>query len=297
MRVNPDNNTALLAALERVSQDQQKVLKQLSSGLKVQTPSDDPSAAAALVNIQADDAEALQYLSNVKNMRMQMQAADSALNSVGLVLQRAVVLGVEGGTGTLSDADRSAIATELSGIKDQLLELANSSLQGTYLFSGTKVTTAPYAVDGSQSAGIDYQGNSTSNQIEVGQGYWIRANVPGISIFGDGQTGTFKALSDLITAVQNNTGVDVANGAVRNAIEQVSVARVHYGNAMNQLDSAQDIMNNRHIQLQQQVNNLAAVDMAQAASNLVSAETSRNALLDVISRSTARNLFDYLSNG
>src|SRR3954466_1449681 len=147
MRVNPDSNAALLAALERVSQDQQSVLKQLSSGLRVQTPSDDPAAAAALVNIQADDAQTQQYVSNVKSMQTHMQAADSALNSVMLALQRAVTLGIEGATGTLSDSDRNAVATELSGIKDELLELANSSLQGTYLFAGTAVSAPPYVAD------------------------------------------------------------------------------------------------------------------------------------------------------
>ncbi len=296
MRVNPDSNTTLLAALDRVTQKQQDVLKQLSSGLRVQTPSDDPAAAAALVTIQSDDAQTEQYASNINTVQMQLQAADSALNSVGTVLERAMTLGVEGATGTLSDSDREAIAAELSGIKDQLLQLANSSLQGVYLFGGTAVSIPPYIADNTQPAEVSYQGNDTSNEVELGQGYFIRANVPGNSIFGDGQNGVFKCLSDLISAVQNNSGIDAANTAVQSAMEQISVARVQYGNAMNQLTTSDGIMSSRHIQLQQQVNNLAAVDMAQAASDLVSAETSRNALLDVISRSTAHNLFDYLSN-
>lgn len=296
MRVNPDNNTSLLSALERVTQNQQQVLRQLSSGLKVQTPSDDPAAAAALVNIQAQDAETQQYVSNVKAGQTQMQAADSALNSVNTILRRAMTLGVEGATGTLSDADRGAIATELAGIKDQLLELSNSSLQGVHLFAGTAVSQAPYFSDNTSSSGISYRGNGGCNQIEVGQGYWIASNVPGTSIFGNGSNGAFQAISNLITAVQNNSGVDVANADIQAAMDQVSTARVQYGNAMNQLDSSQSIMRDRHVQLQQQVNNLAAVDMSHAASDLVSAETSRNALLDVISRSSGHSLFDYLGN-
>lgn len=294
MRVNPDINSGLLAGLERASENQQQILKQLSSGLRLQTPSDDPAGAAALVEVQADDSATEQYVSNTNAMQTRMQAADSALNSVVLALQRTVTLGVQGATGTLSDADRQAIANELTGIKNQIVQLANSSLQGVYLFSGTATSITPYVLDNSTASGIAYQGNGNSNQVEVGPNYWIQANVPGSSIFGDNSNGVFKAVSDLLSAVTNNSGVDAATTEVEAVKNQVSASRVQYGNAMNQLSSSQGILNNVHLQLQQQITNLSAVDFAQAASNLVTAETSRNALLDVIAKSNGTSLFDYL---
>jgi flagellar hook-associated protein 3 FlgL len=294
MRVNPDYRAALLHSLERVTESENDVLKQMSSGRKVETPSDDPAGAAALIQVQANDSSTSQFLANLGSVRTSMSAADSALNSVGLALQRALALGVQGGTGTLSDSDRQALSTELNGIKAQLLELANSSVSGVCLFAGTAVTTKPYVVDSTTSSGVRYQGNSGSTEVEVGPGYWIAGNVPGSSIFGDGNTGMFNAISDLITAVQSNSGVDGANAAISAAIAQVSVTRVHYGNAMNQIDSTGKIMNDRHLQLQQRMNDLAAVDMSKAASDLVSAETSRNALLEVIAKSNGLSLFDYL---
>lgn len=294
MRVNPDLRTGLLDALDRVNEGQQQVLDQLSSGLRIQTPSDDPAGAAALVEVQAEDSQTQQYASNVKAMQMQMQAADSALNSVGTALRRALSLGVEGANGTLSDSDRTAIANELSGIKDQLLELSNSSLQGNFLFSGTATSTQPYVADNSGAAGVSYQGNDQANQVEVGQNYWIRANVPGSSIFGDSNSGVFKAVSDLIAAVQGNGDVAAATGEVESMIGQVSTARVQYGNAMNQLSSSQGVLSDNHVQLQQQINNLSATDMSKAASDLATAQTSRNALLDVIAKSNGMSLFDYL---
>jgi len=294
MRVNPQMAPDLLAALDRVSSAEQKVLTQMSSGLKIETPSDDPAGAAALVEVQADDDQNQQYVANVNGMQMQMQAADSALSSVGSALQRALSLAVEGGSATLSDSDRSAIANELSGIKDQLLELSNSTLQGVYLFAGTSSSAAAYIADTSSPSGIAYQGNSNSNQVEVGNNYYINANVPGSSIFGDGTNGVFKAMSDLISAVQNNSGIDSATAAINTAINQVSTARVQYGNAMNQLTSSQGILNNEHVQFQQQISNLSATDMAQAASEFATAENSRNALLDVIAKANGTDLFDYL---
>ena len=295
MRVNPDINTSLLLALDRANENQQKILNQLSSGLRIQTPSDDPAGAAALVEVQSQDATNQQYVSNANAMQTQMQAADSALNSVGLALQRAITLGVEGAsTATLSDSDRSAIANELSGINDQLEQLANSSLQGVYLFGGTSTGTAPFVADDSSASGITYQGNAKINQVEIGQNYWISANVPGSTIFGDASTGVFKAISDLISAVQSNTGVGDATDEVSTAMKQVSASRVQYGNAMNQLTSSQGILSDVHVQLQQQINSLSATDVAQAASDLVTAETSRNAILQVIAKTNGMSLFDYL---
>ena len=77
-------------------------------------------------------------------------------------------------------------------------------------------------------------------------------------------------------------------------MDQVSAARVQYGNAMNQLTSSQGILSSLHLQLQQQISNLSATDMTQAASNLVTTETSRNALLEVIAKTNGMSLFDYL---
>lgn len=294
MRVNPNMQNDLLAALDRVDENQQQVLNQLSSGLRIQTPADDPAGAAELVEVQADDDSTEQYVSDANAMQSQMQAADSALNSVGEALNRALTLGVEGGSATLSDSDRSAIANELSGIQSELLQLSNSSLQGNYLFGGTATATTPYVADSSSSSGIGYQGNDTENQVEVGLNYWIKSNVPGSSIFGDGTDGVFKAISDLTNAVQNNSGIEAATAEISDSINQISTARVQYGNAVNQLDSSQGILNNVHVQLQQQINNLCATDMAQAATDLATTENSRNALLDVIAKTNGTNLFDYL---
>src|SRR5581483_112718 len=294
MRVNPDTNSAMLAALDRVNLNEQHTINQLSSRLRIQTPSDDPAGAAALVEVQSQDAETQQFTKNANAMQTQMQSADSALSSVVTALQRAVTLGVEGANATLSDSDRSAVANELAGVKDQLLQLANSSLQGVYLFAGTATSTAPYITDNSSPSGVAYQGNDQTKQVEVGQDYWIDANVPGSSIFGDGTSGVFKAVSGLISAVQNNTGVDVATDAVNTAMNQVTASRVQYGNTLNQLTSSEGILSNVHVQLQQQINSLAATDVAQAASDLVTSETSRNALLRVIAKTNGTSLFDYL---
>jgi flagellar hook-associated protein 3 FlgL len=295
MRVNPNTAPDLLASLQRISGDENSVLKQLGSGKRIEQPSDDPAGMAALVQLQASDENTQQYLRNVSAVRSRMQVSDSTLSSATIDLQRALTLGVEGGTGTLNDSNRNSVAIEIEGIANHMLDLANSSLAGTYLFAGTASTTKPFQA---ATAGlIEYQGSDSTNEIQVGEGLWIGTGVGGQRIFGADGSNVFDALKGLADAVRGAGDVTTAIATLRGSADQLSSARVNYGNALNQLDSAELVMNERHIQLAQQETELAGADVAELLTHLSSAETARNALLATIGKSNDVNLFDYLTNG
>ena len=292
MRVNPNHTDSMLAALQRLNANETEVLRQISSGQRIQNPCDGPAALASLVQLQNSDDNTKQYLLNGSAVRSQMQMSDSTLNSVVIGLERALSLGVSGGgSGTLNADDRNAIAMEIDGIRDNLLDLANTSLQGSYLFAGTNSGTKPF----DESSGtVIYKGSSNTNQVQIGEGLWIRSSVAGNGIFGLDGASMFDALQSLSQAVRAGTGVETSMNALSAARDRVSSSRVVYGNALNQIDSAELVMNQRHIQLAQQETDLAGTDMADAATNLASAETARNALLATIGKADATSLFDYL---
>lgn len=291
MRVNPDLNSGLLAALQRATQTESNVLGQLASGKKIQKPSDDPAGLAALVEVQSGSSNAEQYLSNIAAIRSQMQAADSSLNSAMLAIERALTLGVRGATGTLTDSDRESVASELDGLSDQLLEIANSSSQGVYLFAGTASTDKPFVQTGTA---ITYEGRDQSNDVAIGDGFWIRTNLSGTTVFGNDTNGLFASMKNMATALRTGGGITAAIDSLRAARDQVSTARVVYGNSLNQIDSSELMMNERKLQLAQQETDIAGVDLADAATQLSSAITSRNALLSTISKATGTSLFDYV---
>jgi len=221
----------------------------------------------------------------------QMQAADSSLSSVVTALERAIALGVGGANGTLNDSGRQAVAAELDGIRDQLVELGNSSSQGVYFFSGTASTTEPFQ----EVAGkIVYNGSDQSNQVVVGDGYTITMNLPGRAIFGNDLTGAFASIENLADAIRNNSDVTPALDAVSKARDAVSTARVMYGNSLNRIAASQITMKERKLQLSQQETDIAGADLAEVATQLSSTLTSRNALLAAIGKSDSLTLFDYL---
>lgn len=294
MRVNPNPTPDLLDSLARTQRDAQTAMLQMASGQRVNVPSDDPASAAVLVQNRAEGAQVDQFLKTSSNLSYLLQTADSTLNSVVLALQRAITLGVEGATGTLSDSNRASLAEEVSGIRDQLISLANLSFQGRFVFAGTASQTKPFAVDATQTSGVRYDGNTGVNFVSIGEGLDQKTNLPGSDIFMAPGTDMFQATTDLITALQSGTGIDAAVVSARKAFDFVTAQRVFFGNAVNQIEGQQTYLNTQKLQLSQQQNDVGGADLASAASNLVNAQNARAATLEAIGRVAQLNLFDYL---
>ena len=293
IRVNPYPMPDLLAALEQLQRQQSDATLQLATGSSINKPSDDPAGAAQVTKINDLSSQVDSFQRSINSISGQFSTADSTLNSVVTVLQRAISLGVEGANGTLSDADRAAVATELTGIQAQLLSLANTSYQGQFIFAGT-ATTQPFVVDPTQASGVRYVGNTGTNQVTIGNGYQLQVNVPGSQIFDGAGADMFLAINDLITSLQNNAGISAAVTELGNAYTYVTGQRVFYGNALNQTQSQQTYLNTQSLGLSQQLNTVAGADIAAVASQLVNDQTARTATLDAIGRTPQTSLFDFL---
>ncbi|MFY9561123.1 MAG: flagellar hook-associated protein FlgL [Terriglobales bacterium] len=294
MRVNPNPAPDLLAALNQTRQDTQEALLQLSSGRRVNQPSDDPAAAALLLVNHDQAIFNARYLQNLDSIQGQFQTADSTLNSIVLALQRALTLGVQGANGTLSDSDRTAIAGELQGIQDQLISLANTSFQGRQIFAGTLTGAPPFVKDNTVASGVRYDGNDAVNTIQIGDGYRIAANKPGSQLFVAPGHDMFLAMANLIQAMQSNTGFTAAVTSLHDAFDYVSGQRVFYGNTMNQAEAQSTYLGTARLQLSQQENTLGASDIEAAASRLVNSQNATNATLAAVARISQLSLFDYL---
>ena len=296
MRVNPNSTPDLIASLSQLQQQENTTLAQMASGKRVAKPSDDPAAAGSLVQVLSQSKQVDTYTQNATTLQSKLQLADSTLSSVVTALERASTLGINAANVTLSDSDRSAIAEELQGIQQQVLSLANTSSQGTFLFAGTASTSKPFLADNTSSSGVTYAGNDETNSVEISAGYKIQTSVSGSDLFLNSSGNVFQTLQDLITAVQSNNGIATASNAVGQARSQLSAQRVFYGNVMNQLTSNSTVLQNESTQLSGRENSLSAADLAQAATQLVSLQTSVNAVMSAASKTMGNSLFDYLSN-
>ena len=294
MRVNPNPIPDLLSAISQTQQQINQDLEQISSGQTIDTPSDNPAGAAMLVRNAGQTAEADQFLRSASGLAGELQNADSALNSVVTSLQRAISLGVEGANGTLNDSDRTALASEVQGIQSDLVNLANLSYQGKYVFAGTATQTAPYVLDSTSPSGVRYLGNSTVNQVTVGNHLSVKANMPGSELFSGNGTDMFQSIQDLVSSLQTGTNIEAAVSEVSSSYSQINAQRVFYGNAVNQLNSQQTFLNSETTQLAQQQSSIAGTDLAKVVSDLVNAQTSGQATLEAIAQTQQTNLFNYI---
>jgi len=294
IRVNPMPMPDLLAALEQLQQQQNTAALELSTGSKINKPSDDPEGAAQLVQINDLSSQVDSFQQSIGSINGLLSTADSTLSSVTTALQRAISLGVEGANGTLNDSDRAAIAAELTGIQSELISLANVSYQRQFVFAGT-AQTQPFVADSTSPSGVDYKGNTDTNQVAIGAGYNLQINLPGSQVFLGSGGNVFQSIQDLITALQNNSGIATAVTEVNNAASWVSDQRVFYGNAMNQTNSQSTYLNSEKTGLAQQEDNISAADVATVATQFTADQTAASAALDAIGRlSQMGSLFDYL---
>ena len=296
MRVNPNYTPDILADLWQSQAQEQTAIEQLSTGKRVNLPSDDPAAAAADVQNQALQSQNDQYIQNTSNLDGSLQTADSALSSVVTALNQAISLGVQGANGGVSSADQQAIALQVQSIQSQLVQLGNTSYQGSYLFGGTATQSAPFALDSTQPSGVLYSGNSGVNNVEIAPGSSLQVNLPGSQIFQGTGGNIMASIQQLVTALQsgNTTSIGTATTQVGTALNYVSEQRVFYGSAVSQLNSNQSFLQQEQVSLQTQDTNLVGVDFAKAATDLSQAQAAQSATLAALAQIIPQSLLNYL---
>ncbi|WP_347468320.1 flagellar hook-associated protein FlgL [Burkholderia stagnalis] len=166
--------------------DQQAQLAQLyqklSSGVSLTTPGDDPLGAAQAVQLSMTSATLSQYTTNQNAALASLQAEDQALSSVNTVLTNVQSLVVRAGDGSLSDSNRTALATQLQGYRDQLMTLANSDDgAGNYLFAGFKNGSKPFA--NNASGGVSYVGDTGTRDVQIADSRSLSQGDNGLAVF------------------------------------------------------------------------------------------------------------------
>ncbi len=155
---------------------------QLSSGLKYNTPADNPGAAANVLSLQTSQSLITQYQSNVSTASGQLSAMGNTLGSITSTVQSIRALVVQAGDGTLTQANRQAIAIQINQQMGALAGLMNSkNVLGQYMFGGYQTSTPPYAIGANGQ--YAYQGDEGQNSVAVTNNSQIMTTLPGQGIF------------------------------------------------------------------------------------------------------------------
>ncbi|MEZ0121129.1 MAG: flagellar hook-associated protein FlgL [Candidatus Reddybacter sp.] len=179
---------------------------QIASGKRIQTPSDDPSGAVKVVDINEQIAVAEQHLRNSQFARTDLSLEEGAMTGAQNVLQRVRELMIQANNDTQSEGTRQGIATEIRARRDELLALANTrNASGNYLFAGFKLDSQPFSLSGGS---VVYNGDQGQRRIQVGPSSFIPVGDSGVDVFQLIKTGNGKLTAD-------NTVSNTGSGTVR----------------------------------------------------------------------------------
>jgi flagellar hook-associated protein 3 FlgL len=184
--------------------DLSNISTQLSTGKRINQPSDDPVGAARALDLTHLNADTAQYQRNITSANARLGLEDQSLSNVTNVLGRVRTLLLQAANGTQTDETRGDIAAEMVQLRQQLLGQANSKDgQGDYIFAGNRTGTEPFASQG----GVTYVGDDGQRMVAAGPGLQIATGDPGSAVFGSIPTGNGKFA---ISAIAANTGSMVA---------------------------------------------------------------------------------------
>jgi len=167
------NQRHVLADLQRVQERLSQAQGQVSSGKRVEKPSDDPLAAGRATRLRADLDATDAFSTNVDEAKSWLDSSDAALSSLTSVVQRVRELTVQAANGSTSDSARQSIKTQVDQLIEEAKTTLNSAYDGRYLFSGTATDTPPYAT----ATGDAYQGDANPVLRQIGPGVTVQVNV------------------------------------------------------------------------------------------------------------------------
>lgn len=202
---------------------------QVTTGKRINVASDDPTGAAQALSLNHILASNAQYTSNIDAANTRLTTEGGALDSVTSLLDRARTLALNGINGSLSPSDRQNMATELTQIRDQLVQLANTTdTNGAALFAGTSTTTAPFTqnADGT----VTYNGNDGQLNTAVGSSLQVPIGDAGSTVFMNLPAGNGSFVASAGSA---NTGTLIVGENSVTDTNAWNAAKVSTGGAIN----------------------------------------------------------------
>lgn len=292
------NNIVLRNVTTGLAANRDAVLKlqqEVSSGLKFQSASDDPTAADQVMGSSSGLAAIDQYKRNIDAAKSRNSMEDSSLSQVTDLLARAKEIMVGQATGTATGATRQVASKEMEQLFNQAVAVGNTQLSGSYVFGGDAASTTPFISTGT-GATLDF---TTSNPtgahaISVAAGQTVIPTHDGKQIFLD--TNVLTSLRDASRALATNDTVagTASLNTLDGAFQKVQELLGETGARTNTLDIAAQNLTALKTNLTAFRSNAQDVDIEAAVTALVTKQTAYQAAMMSTSKILGMSLADYL---
>jgi flagellar hook-associated protein 3 FlgL len=301
-RITTQMTTArVLANINNVQDQLATTQQQLSTGLRINQPSDDPYGASLAIQLKNDLQGLTTYSNNVTDGTAWASAADTSLSNVMNMLQRAQELTVQASNGVESATDLSATADEIDQLADAMKQEANTQYNGQYIFSGTATTTQPY----SSATGDVFQGNTAAITRQIGPGSSLQVNTDISGLLGSGTSANdgklLNTLRTIAADMRSGNGAGVADlsanqlSNLQNSLNSLVQLQANAGAAQNRLTLAGDRIQGLQNSDTAALSNDEDVNMAQAVTTFSSEQAAFTAALKAGANIVQSSLMDFLN--
>jgi flagellar hook-associated protein 3 FlgL len=263
--------------------------EQAVSGLAISKPSDAPELTAQLDQLSSGIADQSVFDRNATQSLAVLDTMDSALARGHDALTRVREIAVQMANGTMSADERAIAADEVDALRSTILEVANTTYAGRYVFAGQAYDSAAFADDGS------YSGSTEEPSARVGQNTWVSTGRDGSEIFA-GSIDILASLESFSTALRadDDAGIQAAITDIDLGLNALSTARTEVGNDTNVALDAGELAANLGASLQTRLDDLAAADPAETYMKLSEMRSAYTTALQVAASAKGQSLFDLL---
>ena len=276
-----------------------KYQEQLSTGKKINRPSDDPVVAMKGMAYRTNLTEIEQFKRNFSEAYNWIENSDAALDKATQALQRIRELVVQASNDTYEATQRQAISQEIKQLTDQLVMIANTKVGDKYIFNGTNTLEPPVQmVNGS----ITTSSNAEEVKIELAKGIYIAVNVNPTKVFHYDASQKGKGLFSDLQSLANDlddptkTGKDINEylGYIDQHITNLLGVRAELGARMNRIELMEDRIDSQQVIAEKMLADNEDVDMEKVITDLKTQESVHRAALAVGARIIQPTLVDFL---
>ena len=296
-----------LANLQSLQQRIADTQAQVSSGSRINKPSDDPGGVSDILQLESDVGRLTQVTTNLTAVKGQVDTSESTLQSATLVLQQVLTTAAQGAGSTVSASTRAGLAQQVALNLGQLVALSQTQFAGRYIFGGDNDGQASYQVNPASPTGVTRLVVTTgTRQIQDASGVTFADAKTAQDIFDHrnpddtvASDNVFAAVNSLAVALAANdqTGINNAIDALNTSSNYLGTQLAFYGHVQDRVASATDLAQKFQLQYKTALSNQKDTDMATAAVDLTKEQTALQAAIQAQAALPRTSLFSFLSGG
>lgn len=267
-----DRATQDISSLRAQAEDLQA---QLGRGQRLTRSSDDPVAASRLRSLARAERLADIDMTNANRATADLALTDTALSSFAEFITRAKELAVQASNGTLTNAQRAGIGTELTQIHGNLVALANSRDSAGHALFGGETAGNAYTLDGTGNA--VYVGTASAGELALGEGQSVARGLTGPEFLNFNANGSptnlmavVKALGEALqgAAADPAQAAQDALSALSEGLEKVTTGQTLVGSRLAWIDLTTERRFNLSEMRSTEEADIGATDIAATVANL-----------------------------